>query len=106
MQPGSAGTIQAQTTEQDHAGDGIGRLGQASPRQIVMHEALGDEAAEQPLHDAMFQVQMDDVVVERAGIFEDDGTNRRFATPLPELLIAFARRPQRVHRIDPRRIGP
>ncbi len=55
-----------------------------------MDEALGDEPAEQPLHDAMLQVQVDHLVVHRAGVLEDDGPDRRGPPPLPELLLALS----------------
>ena len=105
VQPGGAGAVEAEPAEQDDAGDGVRRLGQAGPGEIVVDEALGGEAAEQPLDDAVLQVQVDDVVVQRAGVLEDDGADRRVAAPFPELLVALAGRAERVHRVGPGRIG-
>ena len=53
----------------------------------MKHETLGDETAEQPLHDAMLQMQMNNFVVQDAGIVEDDRANGRIASPFPGLLI-------------------
>jgi uncharacterized protein (DUF433 family) len=44
-------------------------------------------------------------VVHRTGILENEGPDRRFTAPDPQLLIATTLRPQRVERFGPRRIA-
>ena len=41
MQPRRPRTIEAEPAQQDHAGDRVGRLGKAGPRQVMVDEALG-----------------------------------------------------------------
>ena len=43
-----------------------------------------------PLDDAVFQVEVDDVLVHRAGVVEDDRPDRRLPPPFPGLLVALA----------------
>src|SRR5262249_53149796 len=101
VQAGGACTIQAEAAKKNDTGDGIRRLSQAGPRQIVVDESLGDESAEKALDDTVFEVQVNHVVGENAGILEDDRANRRIASPLPGFLVALPRRAQRIHRIRP-----
>ena len=70
-----------------------------------MNEALRGEAPQKTLNDSMFQMQMDNIAVHGAGIFEDDRTNRRITPPLPRLLIRTPGRAQGVHRIRPGWVG-
>ena len=51
-----------------------------------MDEPLGAEAAEQPLRDALLQVQVDGVLGQHARVLEDDRPDRRLAAPVGELL--------------------
>ena len=56
-----------------------------------MDEALGAEAREQPLGDALLEVQVDGVLGQHACVLEDDRPDRRLAAPVGELLVALAR---------------
>ena len=91
VQPGGPGAVEAEPAHQDHAGDGVVGLGQAGPGEVVVDEALGGEPAEQPLDDAVLQVEVDDVLVHGAGVVEDDRPDRRLPPPFPGLLVALAR---------------
>ena len=53
----------------------------------------------------MFQMQMDNVAVHGARVFEDNRTDRRIAAPIPRLLIRTPGRAQGVHSVCPSRIG-
>src|SRR5258708_37000686 len=70
-----------------------------------MHKALRGESPEQSLHNAVLQMQVNDFVSHRAGIFKYHGANRRNTTPFPWLLIAGTRNTEGVHRIGPGGIG-
>ena len=70
-----------------------------------MDEALRAEAREQPLRDALLEVQVDGVLGEHAGVLEDDRPDRRLAAPVGELLVLLARRAERVERGGPARVG-
>ena len=72
----------------------------------MVDEPLGGEPAEQPLDDAVLQVEVDDVLVHRAGVLEDDRPDRRLPAPFPGLLVALAGSAERVHRLGPGRVGP
>src|SRR4051812_36927867 len=54
----------------------------------------------------MLQVQMDNLVVQPAGILEDNRSNRRFVAPLPKFLVRLPSHAERVNRVGPRWIGP
>ena len=56
---------------------------EAGAGQIMQNETLSREPAKQALHDAMFQMQVNDFVVKQARIVEHDRTNRGGAPPLP-----------------------
>ena len=106
VQSGCPGTVEAESPHQDDSGDGVVALSQAGPGEVVVDESLGGEPTEQAPDDAVLQVEVDDVLVHGSGVVEDDRTDRRLPSPFPGLLIALARRPKRVHRLGPRRIGP
>ena len=106
VQSGCTGAIQTQAPEQDHTGDRIGRLRKTRPGQVMVDEPLGSEATEQALHYALFQVQVDNLVIHRARVFEDDGTNRGGATPFPDPLLALTGSAQGVHGLGPCGVGP
>jgi hypothetical protein len=40
----------------------------------MVDKTLGREASQEPLHNPLFEVQVDDLVVQRAWIFKDDRT--------------------------------
>lgn len=44
MQPGGAGAVEAESAQQDHALQGVFRLGQAGARKVVVNEVLGGES--------------------------------------------------------------
>ena len=70
-----------------------------------MDEALRAEAGQQPLGDALLQVQVDGVLGQHAGVLEDDRSDGRLAAPVGELLVLLARRPERVEGGGPARVG-
>ena len=101
MQACGPWSVEAEAPQEHNAGNGVRGLGQTGSRHVVVDETLRREAAEESLHDAVFQMQMDDLVVHRAGVLKNDWADRRGASPLPEPLIAFAGRAQGIHRIGP-----
>ena len=70
-----------------------------------MDEALRAEAGEQTLGDALFQVEVNRVVGEDAGVLEHDGARRFLLTPLGQFLVAAPGTPQGVQRAGPARVG-
>ena len=90
VQPLGPAPVQRQPAEQDDAGDGVGRLGEAGPRQVVVDEALGAEPGEQTLGHALPEMQVHGVVAEHAGVFEDDAADGGVAAPVGELLVCPA----------------
>ena len=56
----------------------------------MVDEPLGAEAREQPLGDALLEVQVHVVVGQHARVLEHDRPDRRLAAPVRELLIALA----------------
>ena len=77
VQPRRPWAVEGEPAEQDDARDRVVGLGQAGAREVVVDEALGGEAAEQALDDALLQMQVDDVLVHRARVLEDDRPDRR-----------------------------
>ena len=75
-----------------HARNRVGSMRQTSTREIVVNETLRGESGEEPLDDTLLQVELDDLICNDSGVLEDNGANRRCASPFPELLVAFARR--------------
>ena len=92
MQPGGTGTVQAQPADQHDTRHGVVGLGETGPAQILVDEPLRREAPEEPLHHAMLQVQVYNILIHPAGVFKHDRPNRRFPPPVPELLVAPPRR--------------
>ena len=105
MQAGGARSIETEPAEQNHARDRVGCLSQAGPGKVVVYKSLSSKAREQPLHDSLFQVQVDYVFVHGARVFEDDRADGRCATPLPPLLIPFAGSSKSIQRVSPGRVG-
>ena len=70
----------------------------------MVYETLGGKSAQEPLDDALFQMQMDHLVADHSGIFKNNGPNGRLPSPIPKLLVFLARDSQRVHRLSPGRI--
>src|ERR1019366_6345016 len=105
MKAASIRSIERESAKQDHSGDGIVRLSDAGTREIVVNEALRSEPAEQPLHDAMLKVKMDNFLIEVAGISKHNRANGRRPAPIPDLLIKPARQAQGVQSMRPGGIG-
>ena len=70
-----------------------------------MDEALREEAAEEAARDAVLEMEVDELVVEGAGVGEDDGARRSLAAPVPRLLVLLAAAAERVERRGPRGVG-
>ena len=75
---------------EDHAREGVGGLEEAGAREVVVDKALGAEAGEQALDDTLFEVKVDGIVGEDAGVFEDHGADGRGAPPIGERLVGRA----------------
>ena len=58
--------------KEDHARDGVGGLAQAGAREVVMDEALRAETSQEAGRDTVLQMEMDHIVVDRAGILEHE----------------------------------
>ena len=59
MKPDGARAGEREAAELDDAGYGVGGLGEACTGEIVMHKALGEEPAEQSLHEPVLEVELD-----------------------------------------------
>ena len=105
MEPLGAPAVERQAPEQDHPRNRVRGLREAGAREIVEDEALGAEAGEQALRDALLEVEMDRVLGEDAGVLEDDRPDRRLTAPVGELLVLPAGRAQRVEGGGPARVG-
>ena len=105
MQPLGAAPVETEPPEEDDPGNRVLRLGEAGAGQVVVDEALGAEPGEQALGDPLFQMQVHGVVAEHPGVLEDHRPDGRLAAPVGQLLVAPARRPQRLRRCRPRRVG-
>src|ERR1017187_8853102 len=69
-----------------------------------MNKALSGEARQQPLDNALLKMHLNYFLGDDSGIFKDHWTDRRSATPFPELLITRTRSAEAVHRLRPGRI--
>src|SRR5260221_1139749 len=67
----------------------------------MVHEALRREAREQTLYYSLLKMKLDNLICNFAGIFEYDWPNRGVVAPFPELFVAFARNPERIHGLCP-----
>ena len=105
MQALGARAVQREAAEQDDARDRVGDLRDAGARQVVVDESLRAEAGEQPLRDALLEVQVHDLLGHHALVLEDDRAHRCLAAPVGELLAAAPRGAQRVERRLPARVG-
>ena len=104
VQACGTGAIKGQAADKENARNGIGRLRHAGARQIMVDKALGSETRQQPLDDAVLEVKLNDFLRDDAGVLEHDGTDGGAATPIPELLVAGARRAEAVHGFGPGRV--
>jgi Helicase conserved C-terminal domain/SNF2-related domain len=75
----------------------------AGTRQLMIDQPLGEKPPEQPACDAMLQMEMNHVLVNRTGIFEHHRPQLCLPPPFPQLLIVAARCPKRVERFGPAR---
>ena len=76
MQPGGVGTVQCQSTKQDHTGNIVFGLGHASPGKVIVNKPLGNKSSQQPLYYPVFEVQVHNAVVNNARVFKYDRANR------------------------------
>jgi hypothetical protein len=105
MEANAMHSVEAEAAEEYDTGDGVLGLCEACPREIVVNESLGRETAEEAPDDAMFKVEVNDVIRDDAGVLEDNGPDRRLATPLPDLLPSRPEGAQRIHGLRPRWVG-
>ena len=96
--------VQRQPPEQHDPGDRVCGREQAGARQIVV-EPLGTKACQQPLHQAMLQVQVYGVFGQHAGVREHHRAHRSLLPPLGQLLVLLVGRTQRVDGSGPTRVG-
>ena len=82
MQPGRALAKQRQATQHDQPRLWITTGHHAGPLELVMQEPLGQEAAQQPLHQPVLQVQMHRFGAEAAWVGEDHRPHRVVAPPV------------------------
>ncbi|TMQ28757.1 MAG: hypothetical protein E6K70_26700 [Planctomycetota bacterium] len=68
-------------------------------------KSLGNEPAEQALHDALLQMQLYHFIVQDAWVLKDDGADRRGPAPFPEFLVPRPRCAQRIHGVRPGGVG-
>ena len=106
MQALGARAVEREPAEQDDARDRVGDLREAGAREVVVDEALRAEAREQPLRDALLEVQVDGLLGQHAlrprrrpGRI---GASRRQSASFWSLR---ARGAQRVERRRPARVG-
>jgi len=60
MQTRCLRSVKSESADEQNTRNGIGRLSEAGTREIVMHKTLSHEAGEQPLHNALLQVHLND----------------------------------------------
>jgi hypothetical protein len=98
VEAGGAGAVEREAAEDEELGLGVVGAADAGAAELVVHEALGEEAAEQALDDAVLEVEVHDLAVEVAGVAEDDGADGGVAAPLAEGLV-FLRGARRASRV-------
>ena len=91
MEPLGAATEETQAAQQNDARDGVRRLHQTGARQVVVHEPLGAEPGQKPPCDPLFQMELNPVLGQPAGVLEDDGPDGRALPPLGKLLVTLPR---------------
>jgi hypothetical protein len=94
-------TIKRQATQQDDTCKGIFGLRQASTRQVVVNEPLGEESSEQALDDPVRKVELHRVPVESRRWSEHDRPERCLAPPLIEGLVVLRWRSEGIKRGRP-----
>src|ERR1044071_8522844 len=70
-----------QAAEQNHTGDRIGGLAEAGAGEVVVDKTLRDESREQPANHGMLQVELDHLICDGSGVFENDWADG--GTPAP-----------------------
>jgi hypothetical protein len=56
-------------------------------------------------HDAVFKMQLDDVLIQSSGVFKHDGAHWGVLAPLPQFLVRAARHAKRIECARPCWIG-
>lgn len=74
MEAGAAVAVEGEASDEEDAGDVFIDADDAGAGEVVVDEALGDEAAEEALDEAVFEVEVNVIAVEVEGIAEDDGS--------------------------------
>src|SRR5262249_30061175 len=98
-----AGAVERQPAEGDDARQRILIvLDHRDPREVGRRVSLGDEAAEDALHERMVEVQMNEIRRHLLGRIEHDGKGL-LVSPLPVVLVPLARWTQRVEGALPAR---
>src|SRR5439155_11017719 len=83
-------TIEREAAQKDHARDRVRGLRETGARKVVVNEALGAKAGQQPLGDPLLEVQVNSVLRQHAPVLEDDWPDRRLAAPVGDLLVLFS----------------
>ena len=96
VQPGRSLAEQRQAAQHDQPWLRIAAGHHAGPLQFVMQEPLGQEAAQQPLHQPVLQVQMHRLGTEAAGIGENHRSHRILLPPVTQERLGWFHAPQAV----------
>ena len=70
----------------------------------MVDKALGGKARQQPLDYAVLEVKLNNFLRDDARVLEHDEADGGAAPPIPELLVAGARRAEAVHGFGPSRV--
>lgn len=94
MQARGAGPIDGQPSHEHQAGLRTRALDDGNARQARL-ESLGNEPRQKPAHQAMFEMDLDDLgriaPVRQSRRLEGDGADRHFLAPFVDALAPFAR---------------
>lgn len=105
VEPRGLLAVEGEAAEEHDGGLGVVGEHHAGAGEVVVDEALAEQAPEQPLGDAVLEVEVDERLVEGPDVLEDDGPEGARAAPLAEILVATARGAQGVEGVEPGRIG-
>ena len=100
-----ARSVDGDAAEDDDARGAVLALREAGAGEIVMDEALGEEATEEAAGDAVLEVDLDRAVVNAFGRIEDDGTDGGLASPFPIALAVIRSSAEAVEGAGPGGVG-
>ena len=67
VQSGRALSVQRQSAERHHSGHGVSGANHTGAGQLIVEEALRQEASQQTLHHPLLEVEVDHLIVEGSG---------------------------------------